>query len=447
MTWHGTYHSRRVYIVLAAICLNLLCTHPLLIHAQTTKDSTVNLRASDLIPTTEITFAPQSGTFTQGSTFEVPIYLNTKGSSIGAIELHLSFDPRVLSIIKPSSGSSIIGLWIEAPTYNNTDGTATFIGGIPRGITTSSGLITTITFQAKSIGTGSIEVKNTTRVLLGDGVGSPAAFEANQGRYTIVPTAPGSVRVTSDTHPFVDHWYNNINPVFTWTQDEGVSGFSYVFDDKPNTIPDNTVESQATVVSYEDTKNGAKYFHIKALKNGVWGAATHFQVNIDAEPPAEFSPDINYITAAVINRALVSFFTTDTLSGIDHYEVGVIDKSSSAAESPAFFRTESPYQIPFDTIQHARVIVRAFDRAGNVRDASIDVSLPFLPSKFIVDHATLLLFIALLVMILGILGHYFYGHQVMKHLKTIWSVITNRTKLEQLEKSEKQSDDTGTPSI
>lgn len=407
-------------------------------HQTAQAQQVVNIQAADAIPKTELSFSPSSGTFTQGSTFEVPLYINTKGSSVGALELHMSFDPNVLSVVKPSGGSSVIGLWIEAPSYDNTKGTITFIGGVPRGITTSSGLIAVITFEAKNVGSGSLSILNSSRILLNDGVGSPAIFEANRGQYTVVPPAPGSVVIFSETHPFHDHWYNNNTPVFTWKQDAGVSGYSTVLDNKPNTVPDNTIDVTSPIQTYESMGDGTWYFHVKALKGNIWGATTHYEIKIDTEPPADFTPQINYITAAVINRALVSFFTTDALSGIDHYEVGVIDKSKPATESPAFFRSESPYQVPFDTIENARLIVRAFDRAGNVRDASIDVHTPLLFAKFLSDHAvTILIILLIIIILLGVL-HYFYGHHILRHAKAIWKVISNKKELEKIENESDQ---------
>ncbi|MEN9912858.1 MAG: hypothetical protein RLY66_266 [Candidatus Parcubacteria bacterium] len=400
------------------------------VHAQTS----VNLNGPDLIPKVEISIAPPSGTFTQGSTFEVPIYINTKGNAVGALELHITFNPDTLAVVKPSGGSSIIGLWIEAPSYDNARGTIALIGGIPSGIVTESGLIATITFQAKAAGKASIEIQNNSRVLLSDGVGSPANHTANRASYTIVSKPPGGVNVFSETHSLRDRWYNNPTISLSWTGEPGVNGYSIEIDDKPNTVPDNTVDTISTTQSYEDQPDGIRYFHIKALRSGIWSSSTDFQVKIDNDPPAEFSPEVNYITAAIIDRALVSFFTTDALSGLDHYEIGLIDKTKSTTESPVFVRSESPYQIPFDSIENARLIVRAFDKAGNVRDASIDVSAPFFPIKFIKDNAVMILVILLIVAILGSILHSFFGHHVARHLRTIWKLITNTEKLEEIER-------------
>lgn len=407
-------------------------------HAQ----QTVQINAEDVMAKSQVLFTPASGTFTQGSTFNVPVYINTKNNNVGAMELKISFDPRVLSVVKPSGGSSVIGLWIEAPSYDNTRGTITFIGGIPRGITTSSGLIATITFQAKEVGSASVSLDKSSRILLNDGVGSPVTIESNTARYTVAYSPPGGVKVSSDTHPFHDNWYNNRDATFIWENEPGVAGYSIDFDNKPNTIPDSVIDTQESSKTFNNVGNGVWYFHIKASKNGVWGSTTHYEVKIDAEPPAEFVPEINYLTAAIIDRALVSFFTTDALSGMDYYEVGMIDKSKPATESPAFFRSESPYQVPIDSIEHARLIVRAFDRAGNVRDASIDINLPFLPIRFFEKHKTETLFIIIALMILGFVLHYFYGHHILRHIKTIWRIIRDKNRMEKLENEDDKGDST-----
>ena len=137
--------------------------------------------ASSLLPTVAIRFSPSSGTFIEGSTFQVPILLDTRGASVNTIELRIYFDPTKLSIVQPSSDRSIIGLWLEPPSYDNTAGTARYVGAIPNGfsntiasavdslsggITTSAGIIGTITFKAKSAGLASVTIRNDSEVLL-----------------------------------------------------------------------------------------------------------------------------------------------------------------------------------------------------------------------------------------------------------------------------------------
>jgi hypothetical protein len=377
---------------------------------------TVNLQASDMISKAELFFSPASATFQEHSTFEIPIYINTKGRSVNTVELHVKFDPTRLRVVKPSGGTSIIGYWVGVPSYNNAAGTIDLSGMIPNGISTESGLVFTITFEAVAPGNAAVTILESSRVLMNDGLGTPAQLSFNRGVYSIAPKPPDGVAVFSDTHPFQDHWYNNASPAFAWNKDPGITGFSIALDNTPTTVPEATVNYTDTIKGYTDLGNGVWYFHIRALKNGVWGATTHYAAKIDTSPPASFVPTIDYLTATAVSRFLISFFTTDAVSGIDHYEVGIIDRDATANSSPVFVQAESPFQLPIEQAR-AHVIVRAFDRAGNVRDGSIDAAMPVLYLKYITDHATVLLVILLVGIILLIIIHFFTGHHVIARME------------------------------
>src|SRR3989344_2121837 len=274
------------------------------------------IRVSPTIYKTSLVVSPRNQTIIDGSTFDVGIYLDTKGQSVNTVELNIKFSPDKLTLIKPSAGTSLISIWLEPPTYLNSLGSARLVGLITNGVTTERGLITTLTFKATGSGVASVKVDPTSRVLMND-------------------------------------------------------GFSYELDNKPFTIPDNIAESEDAIIAYEDLPDGLWYFHVKSRKSGVWGGTTHFLARVDTTPPAVFTPRIDVVSATVIRKALVEFFTTDTLSGIGHYEVGIVNKDSNS--SPGFVQADSPYQITNVISGEVRVIVRAFDRAGNIRDASVDV--------------------------------------------------------------------------
>lgn len=383
----------------------------------------VTIDASKIQPTATVFFSPRTGSFVEDSTFEVPILLNSRGSSVNAVEIKLRYDSDVLSIVQSSSGKSIIGVWVDPPSYDNSLGSASFVGVIPDGIVTDAGLVASITFKAKKSGTATLGILQTSRVLLNDGLGSEMVLDAGRASYSIIPKAPEGVQIYSETHPSQSSWYNNNSPVLAWDKDAGVTGFSYVLDDKPSTIPANEVMTSDVTKAYEGLKDGLWYFHIKAYKNGVWGSTGHFLLRIDTAPPARFTPEVSYVVAAaiVVERALVSFFTTDNLSGIDHYEVGVIDKSQPITESPVFVESESPFQVPNGG--NLRVIVRAVDKAGNVRDESINVGSPYSLTNFIDSYLIwILLVIILLALIYGAV-HYLYGHKIIPHIKRAWAIM------------------------
>mgnify|MGYP003393153764 CR=1 FL=1 len=394
--------------------LSFVSTVPLFVFAQR-----VVLDAGTFTPRVSVTLSPKSGTFVEGSTFDVPIILNTKGISINGVEVRIGFDQEKLLVVQPSSGQSIIGVWVEPPAYDNARGTASYVGVIPNGIVTEAGLVGTITFKAKALGKAVVTVRSSSNILLNDGSGTPAVVDYGRSEYNIIPKPPEGVTIYSETHPFSGDWYNNNNPVFLWDRDPGVTGFSYVLDDKPTTIPENTITTNETIKSYEKLADGLKYFHVKAFKNGVWGNPGHFLVRIDTNPPAEFTPKVNYVLAATIltERALVSFFTTDNLSGLSHYEVGVIDTSQPLTESPVFVQTESPYQIEIKNKAGLKVIVRAVDKAGNIRESFVDVKRPFGLTKFFEDNLVYLLMAIIFVLVFSILFHYLFGRHILSRLK------------------------------
>ena len=239
-----------------------------------------NIDARTLVSRMAIYPLPRNGAFLKNSTFEVPIIIDTKGYSVNTIELHIEFDPAKLMIIKPSGDKSIIGVWLEPPSYSNSNGTAKFVGVIPNGITTDSGLITTISFKAIAIGQAAVSITESTRVLLNDGAGTEAGISLGRGVYDIMPLPPEGIKIFSETHPDQDKWYNNPNPVLDWEKGPGVTTFSYILDNMPFTFPDNAVSATSTMKAYQNLNDGLWYFHIKAQKQGVWGAATHFLVRI-----------------------------------------------------------------------------------------------------------------------------------------------------------------------
>jgi hypothetical protein len=393
---------------------------PFLIRAQT-----LNIDASKLLAHVSVSLSPRSGSFEEDSTFQVPIFINTENRSINGIEVRVNFDKNKLSIINPTGGTSIIGVWVEPPSFDNTRGTASYVGVVPNGITTESGLVGTITFRAISIGNAVVSIASSSKILLNDGLGTEAQVDLGRAEYTILAKAPEGVQIYSETNPIQSNWYNNNTPTISWIKDPGITGFSFILDNKPNTIPDNTIDGNETIKTFESLPDGLWYFHIKADKNGVWGTTGNFLLRIDTTPPAEFKPQINFLAAATIlaDRTLVSFFTTDNLSGIDHYEVGVIDKNQPPTESPVFVQAESPFQVPLSAGGKLQVIVRAIDKAGNVRDESVDVRLPFIITKFFQDYPIyILLGIIFLGLILFIL-HLLFGHHIIRHIHRIIAFI------------------------
>lgn len=324
-------------------------------------------------------FSPSSGTFFVGSTFDVSVFVNTDGEDINAVEVNLKFDPKKLQVASPTAGKSFIEVWVAQPTYSNIKGIINFIGGVPSpGINTSAGLVSTITFRVIEPGETSISFSDTSQVLRNDPRGTDVLTSLGRGNFTLLIPPPEGPKVSSPTHPDQNKWYKNNNPTFSWEKEEGVTDFSYSFDQDPMGTPDNLSEGSHTSISYSEVKDGMWYFHIKAKKAGTWGGMSHYLVRIDVTPPALFNPTVEPSKKTSNKEPLVSFITTDALSGISYYRIKYINitpKTATEDEVGFFTEVTSPYKLSSLNIGKYLVVVRAYDIAGNWREGTINIEI------------------------------------------------------------------------
>lgn len=328
--------------------------------------------------------APPSGTFTLGGTFTVSIYVNTGGQAINAIEANLIFPPDKLQVVSPTTGKSLIQVWVAQPSYSNIDGTLKFQGTIPTpGINTDAGLVSTVTFRVKSIGTGALKILDSSKVLLNDGRGTDVLGQTTDGIYYLTLPPPQGPVVTSRTNPDQESWYNAKAVTLEWTTSHDIQGYSYILDQEPAGEPDDISEGMRTRVAYNNLADGAYYFHIKSLRQGAWGGITDYVIRVDNAPPAAFKLGFSPGSRTSNNRPIIDFVTTDAMSGIDHYELKLISLDSPEAivaqnATPFFIEAPSPYSRILGRGRYD-VVVRAYDQAGNYFQAEqkLTITAPF----------------------------------------------------------------------
>ena len=313
--------------------------------------------------------SPSNGTFSVGSTFNTSILLDTKGESVNAIAVDLSFPPDMLQIVSPSVGQSVIGVWTATPKFSNTTGRLELQGGIPGGITASNALISTVTFRVKSIGDGLVKFLDNSKVLLNDGLGTNVLNQTANAVYKFKLPPPAGPTVISSTNPDQATWYPTRTVSLQFVSEvAGVEGYSYILSKEPTTNPDDISEGKKESVSYTNLSDGIHYFHIKSLRAGVWGGTTHFAIKVDSTPPADFNIEIAPASRTSTHTPVIQFLTTDALSGIDHYELKIIPLSASTVgdeESRFFIEALSPYIPSSLDLGSYDVIVRAYDKSGN----------------------------------------------------------------------------------
>jgi len=326
--------------------------------------------------------SPSSGSYTVGGLLSVSIFVSSTDQAMNAASAVISFPQDKLEIVSLSKSSSIITLWVQEPSFSNTEGRVEFAGIVLNpGFTGSSGKILTINFRTKTTGSALLTFSEGS-VLANDGKGTNILSAMGGGTYEIQPTViippseeyilPTAPVVSSSTHPDENKWYSNNDPEFSWSLPSDVDGVSIYFSESPTSNPGPLSDGLFSSKSYENVEDGIWYFHIKARNSYGWGAITHRKVLIDTEPPEPFKIIVEKedITDP---RPILYFDTTDALSGIEYYEVLWGDDESQKI-TLADLKT-NPYKLPLLPPEKYKVLVNAYDKAGNFTPASTEVEI------------------------------------------------------------------------
>ncbi|WP_455392910.1 C1 family peptidase [[Eubacterium] cellulosolvens] len=169
-------------------------------------------------------------------------------------------------------------------------------------------------------------------------------------------------------------WTNNTQPVVTFSTTDTTSGISHY----QMKIDNGNFFNQTSPFTLPILSEGTHTITVRAYDVvGNYRDAT-VDVYIDISNPDMFTPTANPSGWTSNTQPVITFGTTDSTSGIDHYEVRI--------DTGGFSTQGSPYTIPvLDNGTH-NITVRAFDYANNYRDASVKVyidiikPLPFTPT-------------------------------------------------------------------
>jgi hypothetical protein len=337
---------------------------------------------------------PGSGNFLVGGTFDLSIILDTKDVTINTVEAELLFPRDKIQLANNSIGKSIIQFWPAVPEFSNEKGRVYFAGAIPSpGINVSEGVVLTLTFRVISLGEAEIKFGDKTSVLANDGKGTNVLNQKPSAFFKFSLAPPQGPAISSPTHPDQEKWYQDNNPLFIWSKNQFSEGFSFDFNHDPSGTPDTTVDGTEATASFQNVENGVWYFHLREKAGGVWGGTSHYGVRIDNQAPAAFKVNISPSNRTTNQSPIIRFFTTDALSGLDHYEIKIISLSSDEAAQALFFEATSPYQAIKLKPGRYQVVVRALDKAKNTRDQTVTLSVVGAVSRFIYPEGIDLMFI------------------------------------------------------
>ncbi len=348
-----------------------------------------------------LSISPASGSYSVGQTFTVSVMLASGGGvGVNAADGKITFDPTMLAAESISKGNSVFNLWVNDPSFSNTDGTVNFSGGSNNAYTGDAGDVFDVTFKALKAGSASLQFASAD-ALAADGQGTSALGGTTGATFTISAAAPApapssasqaaaasqgggssgqaaqpvstpssftpAVTITSPTHPDPTKWYSNPNPSFSWKLTPDVAGVSTAFDRNPNTYPKRVSEGLISSKQYSNIGEGVWYFHVRfedAL--GDWSDPMAMPVQIDLTSPLPFTLTIAP-GAGISGRTTIAFNATDTVSGVDHYEV-IFDGGASSTIALSDMQNGVYTAPPLLPGKHT-VAIFAIDKAGNSTEA------------------------------------------------------------------------------
>lgn len=325
-------------------------------------------------------FSSPSNYYESGAVFSLKVYVSSPDQAMNAASGVISFPKDKLEVVSVLKSGSIVNIWVQDPSFSNINGTINFEGIILNpGFIGEAGKIITVNFKAKKAGLVLINFSSGA-VLANDGKGSNILKDLGSAQFNVnaslADDAQPSVielktldvpKVNSSTHPDSAKWYSNSSPVFQWNIPEGITDVSFLLDTYPKTTAEK-LRGLVTTYTYKDIEDGVWYFHIKFKNKDGWGQAAHFKVQIDTQKPNPIILTFPHGSASLDNRPVALFNTTDSLSGIDHYQVKIGDKYAYQL-LPDAFALSNPYVLPPQEPGRYSMKVLAYDKAGNFIEA------------------------------------------------------------------------------
>ncbi|MBI2552804.1 hypothetical protein HYW17_05925 [Candidatus Uhrbacteria bacterium] len=340
-----------------------------------------------LLYNSTLRFEPESGLIELASLapYRVDIRVNPGGEAINAAGVLVEYDPEMVMVSEIDTTRSFCGqdFFLEK-TIDQQQGRVN-ISCIAPGAGFSGPDATVAALRIKPLreGTFSLRFNKETHILAADGLGTNVLRTTTNGSYRVarIGTALETAQnnhlaaplVVSDSHPNSERWYPRTSVRLSWDKAAPGEVYRYALDRLPDTAPSEGRTVAGDTITLQIERDGIYYFHIARQKNNRLGPATHFKFMVDATPP--HPPAIKASAAAVTANETVrlEFSSQDEASGLQsRYFYVKLDEG-------VFLPVASPLYVAFSEPGSHTVTVRAFDNAGNSRDASKIITIKLRP--------------------------------------------------------------------
>lgn len=334
----------------------------------------LTLQAASLgIGASKVTVAPNE-------TFSAAISVNTQGKTINNVEAVISFPSNLLEVTSVTGGS-VLSLWVENPSFSNSNGTISFNGGAPNPGFSGSGTVANVQFRAKQAGTATLSFTSAS-VRENDGFGTNILSGRSGASITIVagtptqpaepsqPAAPGRVSISSPTHPVVDRWYNANTATFRWAIPSGATASRTSIDNSPSGTPSVQRTPAINSISIPNIGDGVSYFHVRFLINGAWSPISTYKIQVDTVAPTNLQISGSLDESG---RSILNLSADDASSGVEYF---LVKKSDGTEERVEAVDNKGSLIIPGAKGESGSYQVTAVDRAGNETSATLSAIVP-----------------------------------------------------------------------
>jgi hypothetical protein len=341
-----------------------------------------------------LSLSPGSTSVVSGNIVSIRVQVNSSGTYINNAEAAIQFPTDLLEVVSVSKSSSVFSLWVEEPTFSNNQGRVVFNGGVANpGYNGSNGSIISITFRAKKAGTASLIFADSA-VRANDGLGTNV-LSGSSGS-TILITNPSEVVpippdpnvptpeksntalpnpvINSSTHPNPDVWYSNNTASFSWKIPNNVTSVQATLTTNPTAAPTMSYDSSVTQKTLKNVSDGVYYFHLRYSNLSSVSKISHQRVNIDTTAPGEFTPTVRLENG----QNIITLDALDATSGVDHYTLVIEGGQSIDVLKSELLNKE--YTLPVLPTGTYTLLVSAYDKAGNKRDANLSFTSPIITS-------------------------------------------------------------------
>ncbi|MCK9344609.1 MAG: Ig-like domain-containing protein [Candidatus Pacebacteria bacterium] len=328
-------------------------------------------------------FTPGSGEFGINKEIVVDLKIDSEGAGINAAQATLRFPKDILEVKSINKTDSTFNFWLEEPSFSNTDGVISFVGGTPYGISGASIQVLHVVFTTKTGGTAPLNIVDAA-VTASDGSGTNVLTKTTDATFTISPakTAPAVVvpptQIVREATPaaglpttpvlnvpfYADPalWYNHSN-VFTasWELPRDVTGVATTLNNQPNFTP-NTNEGLFDNKMFQPLADGVSYLHVR-FKNSIgWGGTAHYRIAVDTKAPVPFEITSSEGATSDNPAPTLTFASSDALSGIHEYRIKTDNEAWITIPSKDF---QGSYKLSIKNPGTHHITIQAVDNAGN----------------------------------------------------------------------------------